>query len=204
MSFNCLLQTMAVEEPKWVRCRCRYSKLLRMNGVFVRHRMALSTKYCEVFSIKLCITLQWHHNGRDGVSNHQPHHCVLNRLVRRISKKTSKLRVTGPCEGNQPVTSEFPAQRTSNAVNVSIWWMTSSWYCSVLFCFGMLPALSGFMWLAYPYLSVNITGTMHTLLYLLPLCRQLIVVSYLANLVLFFKVVNLMGMGNIFGTSANF
>ena len=32
----------------------------------------------------------------------------------RIQKK-SKLRVTGLCEGNSPVTGEFPAQRTSNA-----------------------------------------------------------------------------------------
>ena len=31
------------------------------------------------------------------------------------SKKTSKLRVTGLCAGNSPVTGEFPAQRTSNA-----------------------------------------------------------------------------------------
>ena len=31
--------------------------------------------------------------------------------------KTSKLRVTGLCEGNSPVTSEFPAQRASNAEN---------------------------------------------------------------------------------------
>ena len=37
-------------------------------------------------------------------------------------KKTSKLRVTGLCEGNSLVTSEFPAQRASNAENVSIWW----------------------------------------------------------------------------------
>ena len=38
-------------------------------------------------------------------------------------KKTSKLRVTGLCEGNSPVTDEFPAQRAaSNAENVSIWW----------------------------------------------------------------------------------
>ena len=36
-------------------------------------------------------------------------------------KKTSKLRVTGLCEGNSPVTSEFPAQSASNE-NVSIWW----------------------------------------------------------------------------------
>ena len=41
---------------------------------------------------------------------------------RRISKNTSKLRVTGLCEGNSPVTGEFPAQRASNAENVSIWW----------------------------------------------------------------------------------
>ena len=66
--------------------------------------------------------LQWRHNGHDGVSNHQPHLCLLNRLVRRRSKKTSKLRVTGLCAGNAPVTSEFPAQMASNAENVSIWW----------------------------------------------------------------------------------
>ena len=38
------------------------------------------------------------------------------------SKKTSKLCVTGLCEGNSPVTGEFLAQRASNAENVSIWW----------------------------------------------------------------------------------
>ena len=27
------------------------------------------------------ISLQWRHNGRDGVSNHQPQHCLLNRLA---------------------------------------------------------------------------------------------------------------------------
>ena len=67
-------------------------------------------------------SLQWRHNEHDGVSNHQPHDCSLNRLFRRRSKKTSKLRVTGLCEGNSPVTGEFPAQRASNAENVSIWW----------------------------------------------------------------------------------
>ena len=41
---------------------------------------------------------------------------------RRKSKKTSKLHITGLCEGNSLVTSEFPAQRASNAENVSIWW----------------------------------------------------------------------------------
>ena len=32
----------------------------------------------------------------------------FKRLIRRKSKKTSKLRVTGLCEGNSPVTGEFP------------------------------------------------------------------------------------------------
>ena len=36
--------------------------------------------------------------------------------------KTSKLRVTGLCVGNSPMTGEFPAQMASNAENVSIWW----------------------------------------------------------------------------------
>ena len=37
-----------------------------------------------------------------GVSNHQPHGCLLSRLFRRRTKKTSKLRVTGLCVGNSP------------------------------------------------------------------------------------------------------
>ena len=47
-------------------------------------------------------TLQWRHNECDSVSNHQPHDCLLNRLFRRRSKKTSKLRVTGLCAENSP------------------------------------------------------------------------------------------------------
>ena len=47
--------------------------------------------------------------------NHQPYDCLLNRLFRRRSKKTSKLRVTGLCAGNSPGTGEFPAQMASNA-----------------------------------------------------------------------------------------
>ena len=70
----------------------------------------------------ICNALQWRHNDHDGVSNHQPHGCLLSRLFRRRSKKTSKLRVTGLCVGKSPGTGEFPAQMASNAENVSIWW----------------------------------------------------------------------------------
>ena len=66
--------------------------------------------------------LLWRHNGHDGLSNHQPHECLLNRSFRCKSKKTSKLRVTGLCAGNSPETDEFPAQRASNTEYVSIWW----------------------------------------------------------------------------------
>ena len=66
--------------------------------------------------------LQWRHNESDGVSNHHSPVCLLDRLFRRRSKKTSKLRATGLCAGNSPVTGEFPAQRASNVENVSIWW----------------------------------------------------------------------------------
>ena len=61
-------------------------------------------------------------HGRHSVSNHRQLDYLFNRLFRRTSKKTSKLRVTDLCERNSPVTSGFPSQRASNAENVSIWW----------------------------------------------------------------------------------
>ena len=90
-----------------------------------RHMASLrryESAYC-----KNRITLRWRHNGRDCVSNHQPYDCLLNRLFRRKSKKTSKLRVTGLCAGNSPGTGEFPAQMASYAENVSIWWRHHEW-----------------------------------------------------------------------------
>ena len=76
---------------------------------------AIATKIQHEYEI---ISLQSRHNGYDGVSNHQPRDCLFNRLLRRRSKKASKLRVTGLGEGNSSMT----AQGASNAENVSIWW----------------------------------------------------------------------------------
>ena len=82
--------------------------------------------------LKCLTSLRWRHNDHAGVSNHQPHGCLLNRLFRRKSKKTSKLRVTGLCAGNSPGTGEFPAQMASYVENVSIWWrhhvIVSEWH----------------------------------------------------------------------------
>ena len=55
--------------------------------------------------------IQWRHDERDGVSNHQPHESLRNPLFKCRSKKTPKLRVTGLCVGKSPVIGEFPAQR---------------------------------------------------------------------------------------------
>ena len=68
----------------------------------------------------ICFALLWCHNGCDGISNYQPHDCLLNHSFRCRSKKTSKLR--GLCVGNSLVTGEFPTQMASNAENISIWW----------------------------------------------------------------------------------
>ena len=78
--------------------------------------VVVSTKTSLMPFWTLCIiSLQWRHNERDGVSNHRRLYCLLNRLFRRRSKRTSKLRNTGLCAGNCQVTGEFPAQRASNA-----------------------------------------------------------------------------------------
>ena len=53
--------------------------------------------HCCIYK-RVSISLQWRHNERDGISNQQPHDCLLNRFRRR-SKKTSKLHVTGPLCG---------------------------------------------------------------------------------------------------------
>ena len=79
-----------------------------------------SILFVKKFFWSISNTSHWHRNGRDGVSNHQPHHCLFISLFRRRSKKISKFRDTGLCEGHSPFTGEFTAQ--SNAENVSIWW----------------------------------------------------------------------------------
>ena len=47
---------------------------------------------------------------------------VYSTVYSGADKETSKLRVTDLCDGNSPVTCEFPAQRASNTENASIWW----------------------------------------------------------------------------------
>ena len=99
--------------------------------------------------------LKWRHNERHGVPNHQHIDCLLNHLFRCRSMKTPKLRVTGLCEGNPPVTVGFPSQRAGNAENASIWWRhhavdsieNASWF--VWFVCSSSSVLLRWLWCKY-------------------------------------------------------
>ena len=55
------------------------------------------------------------HNERDGVSNHQPHDCLLNRLFKAPIKENMK------APRHWSLWGEFTVDG-SNAENISIWW----------------------------------------------------------------------------------
>ena len=83
-------------------------------------------RYCEHTATTIQIATMTHYN--DVILSAMASRITSLAIVcsaiyfRRRSKKTSKLRATGLCAGNSPVTGEFPAQKASNAENVSIWW----------------------------------------------------------------------------------
>ena len=85
--------------------------LLVMRKVFTCHDVIILKPQHPISS------LQWRHDEHDSVSNHKPHACLLNRLFKAQIKENIK----APRHW-WPVTSEFPAQRASNAENISIWW----------------------------------------------------------------------------------
>ena len=70
------------------------------------------------------------HNGCDGVSNHQPHHCLCNRLFRSRSKNIKALR-------HWPLCGEFTGDRwiprtDGQQRGKCFHLMTSSWYICML------------------------------------------------------------------------
>ena len=74
--------------------------------------------YCNIW----CIVQRYFMSFKSVQLRHNEHDCLLNGFFRRRTKKTSKLCVTGLCEGNPPLTGGFSSQRASRAENVSIWW----------------------------------------------------------------------------------
>ena len=136
---------LALLSAAWVSIlwRFQFLKFSHLTGVLVFHCDAILTIFCRhgtLFHLSmpywlyiLClwdityIPLQWRHNERNGASNRQRHDCLLSRLFWCRSEKTSKLRLTGLCEGNSPVTGEFRAQRASDAGNIYISWRHYVW-----------------------------------------------------------------------------
>ena len=81
---------------KWPSCNIEISPLLAWYPIDEIDTIVIIYKGRQwLHGTHNCLSLRWRHNGCDSVSNHQPHKCLLNRLFRRRSKKTSKLRVTG-------------------------------------------------------------------------------------------------------------
>ena len=70
-----------------------------LSGVHIGHTEQVGTTVDPHHDWEVTVTEQWHHNEHDGVSYHQPHDWLLNRLFRHGSKNTTKLRVTGLCGG---------------------------------------------------------------------------------------------------------
>ena len=81
-----------------------FSKMHAKDTNSLSRRDSFGDNICtlKIYSMFCPSTLHWRHNDHDGISNHQSHGCLLNRLFRRRSKKTSKLRVTDLCVGNSP------------------------------------------------------------------------------------------------------
>ena len=69
----------------WCRAWCNQRQILINN----KHTSYVSCVHhqSQLFVIPLPRTLQWHCNERDGVSNHQPHDCLPNRLLGANQRK---------------------------------------------------------------------------------------------------------------------
>ena len=101
----------------------------------------------------MVITLQWCQNECNGVSNRQPYDCLLKRLFGAQIKENIK------APRHWPLCVEFtgdrwiPAQRASDAENVSIWWRRHEWVkCRKCACIRLVQLLiSLYIILIYAY-----------------------------------------------------
>ena len=130
-----------VTRPQWVK---HYPKQWRPSSVTpIRHKPPI-IQYHMLFSqdrvrsprLSVCtqlVSLHWRHMSE--LASQITSLAIVYSTVksRRRSKKTSKLHVTDLCAANSPVTGEYPAQRASNAENVSIWWR-HHWVRRVYIC----------------------------------------------------------------------
>ena len=95
--------------------------------------------------------LQWRHNERDGATNPRRLDCLLNRFG-HINQNIEAPH-HWPLWGNLPVTCEFPAQRASNAENVSIW-RRHHVVIIIKICYILLLTFTGYVLLSNVCLSM--------------------------------------------------
>ena len=95
---------------------CQYEQAVCQQRV-IGDALTLFWRYCNnMEQYGSIVSLYWSYNERHGVSSHRRLDSLPNRLSRRRSKKTLKLRVSGLCDRL------LPSQRASNTENVFIWW----------------------------------------------------------------------------------
>ena len=77
-----LFATKALPKPKFVYREWNICKLHNSSA-----KMHLKIAFGNCGSLCSNVSLRWRHNGCDGVSNHQPHHCLRNSFFGPRSKK---------------------------------------------------------------------------------------------------------------------
>ena len=71
-------------------CWSHYQTKIFQNAVVIWKRYTvMECRQVTYISPWQLVPLQWRHNGRDGVSDHQPRDCLLNRLFRRRKHQSS-------------------------------------------------------------------------------------------------------------------
>ena len=117
----------------WMRLQKTYIWLKLEITMFIFYQIRIPTWIMGDWSF------QWRHSERNCVSNHWRIDCVLNRLFRRRSKKTPKLRISKQrLSGDVPNVKGSPlntakyclSERRSNSRILNTWHSNQIWYVS--------------------------------------------------------------------------
>ena len=96
---------------------------------------------------EICVTLWWRHNDHAGVSNHQPHGCLLNRLFRRNQRKHQS---SASLAFVREIHRDRWISRTNGQLRGKCFHlMTSSWVVDILVSDDIRTAIKCYAWLKY-------------------------------------------------------
>ena len=137
-AYLCSLTEKCIAPTDEVRCNFvsgsfkRYAYCHRYDQAMLNLLVSNWNQYQERKYTTKRYPLQWRHNDHDSVSNHQPHGCLLSRFIRAQIKENIKAPRHWPLCGEFTGPGDFPAQRASNAENVSVWWRHHGKYQDIL------------------------------------------------------------------------